>query len=105
MAAVIDIISQLRNLNGSFPKREQRVADYVLTNLENIAYLRQAEIAEAADVSVATVNRFCVTLGCEGFQDFKRTSPSACNTWVIRRERHPKRIKLWGRSSGHWSIP
>ncbi len=71
MAAVIDIISQLRKLNGTFPKREQRVADFVLANLENIAFLRQAEIADGADVSVATVNRFCVTLGCEGFQDFK----------------------------------
>lgn len=71
MATVIDIISQLRKLNGIFPKREQRVADFVLANLENIAFLRQAEIAEGADVSVATVNRFCVTLGCEGFQDFK----------------------------------
>lgn len=71
MATVIDIISQLRKLNGTFPKREQRVADFVLANLENIAFLRQAEIAEGADVSVATVNRFCVTLGCEGFQDFK----------------------------------
>ena len=71
MVAVIDIISQLRKLNGAFPKREQRVADFVLANLENIAFLRQAEIAEGADISVATVNRFCVTLGCEGFQDFK----------------------------------
>ena len=71
MAAVIDIISQLRKLNHTFPKREQRVADFVLANLKNIAYLRQAEIADGADVSVATVNRFCVTLGCEGFKDFK----------------------------------
>ena len=71
MAAVIDIISQLRSLSGTFPKREQRVADFVLANLENIAFLRQAEIAEKANVSVATVNRFCVSLGCEGFQDFK----------------------------------
>lgn len=71
MAAVIDIISQLRSLNRSFPKREQRVADFVMENLEDIAYLNQAEIAEGADVSVATVNRFCVTLGCDGFKDFK----------------------------------
>lgn len=71
MAAVIDIISQLRNRNGTFPKREQSVADFVLANLENIAFLRQAEIAAGAGVSVATVNRFCVTLGCEGFRDFK----------------------------------
>tara|TARA_B100000674_G_scaffold89455_1_gene62031 strand:- start:543 stop:1421 length:879 start_codon:yes stop_codon:yes gene_type:complete len=71
MMVIIDIISQLRKLDGSFPKREQRVANYVLNNLENIAFLRQSEIAKGADVSVATVNRFCVTLGCEGFQDFK----------------------------------
>ena len=70
MKPVIDIISVIRRLNGSFPKREQRVADYVLENLETVAYLKQNEIAQAADVSVATVNRFCVTLGCEGFRDF-----------------------------------
>ena len=71
MTAVIDIITQLRNLNGTFPKREQRVADYVLGNLENVAFFRQKQIAEGADVSVATVNRFCISLGCEGFKDFK----------------------------------
>lgn len=68
---VIDIISQLQKMNGKFPKREQRVADYVLANLETAAYLRLNEIAMAAGVSDATVNRFCQTLGCEGFKDFK----------------------------------
>ena len=29
------------------------------------------EIAEASGVSVATVNRFCHSLGCKGFKDFK----------------------------------
>ena len=71
MTKVIDVISQMRTLDGTFPKREQRVADFVLSNLERVAQLRQSEIAEAADVSVATVNRFCQTLGCDGFRDFK----------------------------------
>ena len=30
MLMVIDIISEMRGLDGSFPKREQRVADYIL---------------------------------------------------------------------------
>ncbi|WP_417408083.1 MurR/RpiR family transcriptional regulator [Hoeflea sp.] len=71
MNKVIDIILQMRQLDGQLPKREQRVADFVLANLEQAAYLRQSEIAKAAGVSDATVNRFCISLGCEGFRDFK----------------------------------
>ena len=63
MSKVIDIIAQLRGLNGALPKREQHVADYVLANLETIAYQRQSEIAKGAGVSDATVNRFCQSLG------------------------------------------
>ncbi|MEP3245523.1 MAG: MurR/RpiR family transcriptional regulator [Sneathiella sp.] len=71
MLKIIDIISQLRQMDGSFPKQEQKVATHVIENLETVAYQKQDEIAEASGVSVATVNRFCQTLGCEGFKDFK----------------------------------
>jgi DNA-binding MurR/RpiR family transcriptional regulator len=71
MTKIIDIISKMRSLMGSFPKREQLVADLVLANLEQISFLSQQEIAQAADVSVATVNRFCTSIGCEGFRDFQ----------------------------------
>lgn len=67
----VDIISELNKHNGTFPKREQRVADYVLANLNTVSHMRQNEIAQASAVSVATVNRFCQTLGCQGFKDFK----------------------------------
>jgi DNA-binding MurR/RpiR family transcriptional regulator len=70
---VIDIISRVRQLEGVFSKREQLVADFVLSNLEQISQLSQMDIARAANVSVATVNRFCMTLGCEGFRDFRIT--------------------------------
>ncbi len=73
MSRPIDIISRVRQLEGVFSKREQLVADYVLSNLEEISWLSQNDIADAANVSVATVNRFCVTLGCDGFRDFKIT--------------------------------
>ena len=71
MPNVIDIISHMRALEGTFPKREQLVADFVLANLEEISFLSQHEIAEATSVSVATVNRFCTTIGCDGFRDFQ----------------------------------
>ena len=71
MNEIIDVISQLRRLDGQFPKREQRVADYVMANFETAAYQSQNEIAQAAGVSDATVSRFCHTLGCENFKEFK----------------------------------
>ena len=71
MPKVIDIISHMRTLEGTFPKREQLVADFVLANLEQISFLSQYKIAESTKVSVATVNRFCTTMGCEGFRDFQ----------------------------------
>lgn len=71
MSRVVDIISRLRQLDGKFSKREQMVADLVLSRLEDCAQASQHEIAEAAKVSVATVNRFCQALGCEGFRDFQ----------------------------------
>ncbi|GGD40392.1 MurR/RpiR family transcriptional regulator [Sinisalibacter lacisalsi] len=71
MQQVIDIISKMRSLNGELRKREQRVADFVLSNLDQISFLTQGEIAQAAGVSAATVHRFCVSVGCEGFRDFK----------------------------------
>ncbi|WP_085308109.1 MurR/RpiR family transcriptional regulator [Planktotalea arctica] len=71
MIKVIDLISHTRALEGTFPKREQLVADFVLANLEKISFLSQHEIADATGVSVATVNRFCTTIGCEGFRDFQ----------------------------------
>jgi len=67
----VDIISELKKRDGTFPKREQRVADYVLKNLSSVSHMRQNEIAEASNVSDATVNRFCQTVGCRGFKDFK----------------------------------
>lgn len=68
-----DVISQIRKLDGTFAKGEQRVADFVLGNLEKIALMRLTEVATESGVSVATVNRFCQSLGCEGFKDFKIT--------------------------------
>ena len=71
MAKIIDLITHMQQLEESLPKRERQVADFVLANLERISFLSQHEIAEATEVSVATVNRFCTSIGCEGFRDFQ----------------------------------
>jgi len=66
-----DLISRLRELDGTFNAREQRVASYVVANLEAATRLTVAELAGICAVSEPTVIRFCRTLGCDGFRDFK----------------------------------
>ncbi|WP_269584267.1 MurR/RpiR family transcriptional regulator [Roseibium sp. Sym1] len=69
--AAIDLISALRDHDGRFPAREQKVADYVQEHLSDISDMTIAQLAKAAGVSTPTVVRFCRTLGCDGFREFK----------------------------------
>ncbi|MES0879952.1 MurR/RpiR family transcriptional regulator [Roseibium sp. SCP14] len=70
-AAVADLISALDRVDGQLAAREQRVADYVKANIDSISTMTIAELAGAADVSTPTVIRFCRSLGCDGFKEFK----------------------------------
>ena len=67
----VDLISNLRQLHGQFAAREQKVADFVAAHLEDISSMTIAELAGACGVSTPTVVRFCRTMGCDGFRDFK----------------------------------
>ena len=68
MTTAIDLISTLRRLDGGFNAREQKVASYVLENLEGVTRSTVTQIAAASGVSEPTVIRFCRTLGCAGFK-------------------------------------
>ncbi len=71
MSTIGDIILKMRKLDGALAAGEQQVSDFVLDNLRRIAHMKQDEIAAETCVSVATVNRFCKTIGCKGFKDFR----------------------------------
>lgn len=70
-SAIVDVISALNQHDGKFPAREQRVADYVMAHLDEISSMTIGNLAARCDVSKPTVIRFCRTLGCDGFRDFK----------------------------------
>ena len=55
----------------SLRKSEQKVADYVLKNAQEVIHFSVSQLAESAHVSDPTVIRFCRALGFKGFQDFK----------------------------------
>lgn len=51
--------------------KEERVLNYLLSHEDEIQTLSVAQIAEKADVSKATVVRFCKSLNFNGLKDFK----------------------------------
>ncbi len=55
----------------SLRRSEKKVAEIVLADPVAAMNYTMAGLAEAADVSEPTVMRFCASIGCEGFQDFK----------------------------------
>lgn len=64
---------QIKSLYDAFTKTEQKVAEYVLSHIEEIVYMSVTELAENVNVGETTVLRFCRKLGFKGFQDFKIT--------------------------------
>jgi RpiR family carbohydrate utilization transcriptional regulator len=69
--ATIDIVSRLERVDASLSPAERRVADIVTADYEMATRMNIAELAARADVSQPTVTRFCRTLGCASFSEFK----------------------------------
>lgn len=65
------MLSKIEAIKSQLSKSEQRVADIVLAAPEAAAKTSIATLAVQAKVSQPTVIRFCRSLGCQGFQDFK----------------------------------
>jgi len=65
---ILELIDRAR---PGLRRGSRQVAEYILANLASIADINLAELARNAQVSEPTVLRFCATLGCSGFKDFK----------------------------------
>lgn len=61
------LTSVLPNLRNA----EQRVAEYVIANTEEVVYLSITDLAERSGTSEATISRLCRRLGLKGYQELK----------------------------------
>lgn len=55
----------------SFTKSEKKIAEYILKHHNDILNATITELSERINTSDASIARFCKTLGCKGYQDFK----------------------------------
>ena len=66
-----DLLKKTTTIIGDLNPSEAKVARYVLSSPDKVVRQSIAILAQAAEVSEPTVMRFCRSLGCTGYQDFK----------------------------------
>ncbi|NDL67566.1 MurR/RpiR family transcriptional regulator [Anaerotalea alkaliphila] len=80
----ITCAEKIRSKMGSLTNTEQKIAEYVLNNYEKVLTSNISELSENAEVSDASVVRFCKSLGYKGYQDFKISAARD----VLPKDRH-----------------
>lgn len=66
-----NLILSIQQNKAQLRKSERKVAETVLKKPTEIIHMRIVDLAQEAQVSEPTVVRFCRTIKCNGFQDFK----------------------------------
>ncbi|MBE6554281.1 MAG: MurR/RpiR family transcriptional regulator [Ruminococcaceae bacterium] len=65
------MIAEIHNKYAKLTEIERKVADYVLKKPQEIPRMTAKSLADAAGCVPSAVIRFCKTMGCEGFSEFK----------------------------------
>lgn len=68
---MVDVVSQMRRIESELSTAARRVSDVIRSDYEAATRLTIAELAELAGVSQPTVTRFCRSVGCESYKEFK----------------------------------
>ncbi len=66
-----DLLRKITELLGALNPSEAKVGRYVLQAPGDVVHQSIATVAQESQVSEPTVMRFCRSLGCKGYQDFK----------------------------------
>ena len=67
-----DIVTQIRELYDSFSKSHRKLADYVIENPGEVAFLSINEFGQKTGTSPATITRFVRKLSYQGYGEFQR---------------------------------
>lgn len=66
-----DLLQKISSMIGELNPSESKVAMHVLESPSDVIHQSIASVAKASTVSEPTVMRFCRSIGCKGYQDFK----------------------------------
>ena len=67
-----DVVTQIRTHYDSLSKSHRRLADFILENLHEVAFLSINELSQRTGISPATITRFARRLDFQGYPDLQR---------------------------------
>ena len=68
-----NLILQIRVYYNSFSKNHRKLADYILENPSEVAFLSISQLSQNVGVSPATITRFVRRLEFQGYPEFQRS--------------------------------
>lgn len=68
-----DVLARINALYDDLSESQKRIADFVLDNPKDSAYISIGEMAVRTSTSPATVSRFSIKMGCDGYVDFQQS--------------------------------
>jgi DNA-binding MurR/RpiR family transcriptional regulator len=88
----LDFNQQVSNYFADLTKSEKQIANFLRNNQNDAAFLSAAEIAEALDISEATVVRFARTLGYPSYPALRASFQDAFKTRLTHSSRILSRL-------------
>lgn len=79
------ILNKIRALNPT--KSQKKIADFIIGNEKHAAYMTAAKLASSVGVSEATVVRFAVSLGYDGYPEFQKALKTGTKKQLTATER------------------
>lgn len=67
-----NMMTQIKENYSSFSKSHRRLADYILKNMHEAAFISINELSKKTQISPATITRFVRKLNFQGYPDFQR---------------------------------
>ena len=65
------VLTKIENAYLDLSKSHKKIAEYVINNYEKAAFMTASKLGETTGISTATVVRFAMALGYEGYPEFQ----------------------------------
>jgi len=82
-----DIFSTIKQLYPNLSKSHKLIADFMFSHYERVSEMSASKVAKGVEVSEATVVRFSIALGFEGYPEFRRALKNELNSKLTTIER------------------
>jgi DNA-binding MurR/RpiR family transcriptional regulator len=85
------LLENLKKFSQDFSNKQRLLANYIIQNYKQVAFMNSRELSRKANVSNSTVLRFATTLGYPRFADFQEELQNLIRNQISTLERYTPR--------------